>query len=133
MNVWVSYLASWGSAFRGAIATLLWSIAWFMIGLGIIVAAALFGGMRFVKESNGGLLLQSDPWIMIPAFVIGVFIIGLGWMTAFYRIQHGIIKELTGGASGLDIEGSSNLACPSCGGENLPRSKYCIHCGIQLN
>ena len=125
-------MASWRGAFRGALATLLWSVVWFMIGLGIIVAAGLFGGMKFVRGPSGIEYMQPESAIMIPATVIGVFIIGLGWMAAFYKIQFRIMAEAAGGRPGPGTQGQPTVICPSCGGENLPGSRYCINCGALM-
>lgn len=125
-------MVSWRGAFKGALVTLLWSIVWIIIGLGIIITAGLFGGVRFVGGPSGIGYPQAEPVIMIPATIIGVFIIGLGWMAAFYKMQHEIMAGTAGGSSGPGAVRRQTVICPSCGAENMPNSKYCINCGAQM-
>lgn len=125
-------MVSWRGAFKGALVTLLWSMLWIMIGLGVIISASLFGGMKIVSGPSGIEYSQPKPAIMIPATIIGVFLIGLGWMAAFYKVQHEVMTEGVEAPLSPRTWRRATVLCPSCGAENLPGSKYCIECGIRL-
>lgn len=125
-------MVSWREAFRGALSTLLWSVVWIMIGLGIIVVAGLFGGVRMVMGPAGVEFPRPNLTFMIPATIVGVFIISLGWMAAFYKMQHEVIARAREGRRSPGAQGQPTIICPSCGGENLPGSRYCIKCGSRM-
>jgi len=123
-------LVSWREAFKGALTTLVWSIAWIMAGLGVIVGAGLFGGLKLVEGPLGAKVPQPRPEVMIPAAAVGIFIIAVGWMATFYKILSETVME---GGQGLpDARTQPALICPLCGAENQPGAKFCRNCGAAM-
>lgn len=125
-------MVTWRRAIQGALSTLLWSIVWAMVGLAVMVMAALFGGMRIVEGPFGLPYLRPDPALMIPAMILGVFVIGVGWMAAFYKIHSEITGGVRGGGTGEHPQGQELLVCPLCGAENQPGAKFCRNCGAAI-
>jgi len=126
-------MVSWKEAFRGALTTLLMSVAWIAVGLGIIIGAGLLGGVRVATGPSGGGYLQPEPLIMIPATSVGAFIIGLGWMAALYKMQRELVAGEVKGPAEPAARRQQTVICRSCGAENLPNSKFCINCGARMD
>ena len=125
-------MISWGRAFRGAINTLLWSIVLTMIGFGVIIAAFFFGDVKIVEGPLGIKYLLPEPAVMILAMVVGVFIIGLGWISALYKTLSEIMVEVVEGQPIPRTLRRAPIICPLCGADNQAGSKFCRNCGATI-
>jgi len=124
-------VVSWGRAFRGALATVAWVIVWYIIG-GLIILFGILGSIRM--GYYGPELASWWWWTLIPAVIIGGFIIGLGYMAAVYKIQSEIMAEEVERRLGPKVPVSRRAKfCPSCGTENPEIRKFCIKCGTALS
>lgn len=125
-------MISWRRAITASLSTLLWSIIWTMIGFGVIIAAGFFGDVKIVEGPFGVKFLLPDPLVLILAIVVGVFIIGLGWISALYKMLTEIMVEVAEGRSIPDTRKLGFIICPLCGAENLAGSKFCRNCGATI-
>ncbi len=125
-------MISWGRAVKVALSTLLWSIIWTMIGFGVILAAAFIGDVRVVEGPFGIKFLQPEPTILILAIVAGVFIMGVGWISALYKILSEMIADVFEGRFVTKTQRRGSVICPLCGSENQAGSKFCRNCGATM-
>jgi hypothetical protein len=84
-------MVTWGRAFRGALAYILWSIIWIIIGAVIIVGGIYFG---YISGTYGPFGIPVPNFgIIIAAVIIGYIIISLGAIAALFKILAEITAE----------------------------------------
>jgi len=125
-------LISWRRAVRVALSTLLWSVIWTTIGFGVIIAAGFIGDVKIVEGPFGIKLLHPEPAVLILAIVFGVFIIGLGWISALYKMLSEIMVDIVEGSFITKTQRLSAVTCPLCGAENQAGSRFCRNCGATI-
>jgi ribosomal protein L40E len=118
-------MVSWFRAFRGAIATVLWSIIWFLLGL-VVISLGVYGSFRIGPYGP-----EYNLPLLIIALTIGYLIIMFGYIASIYKVQSEIVAEEVEKRLSNFIKRGVRT-CSSCGAENPIEAKFCIICGKQL-
>jgi len=118
-------MVSWFRAFRGAIATVLWSTIWFLLGL-VVIYLGFYGSFRIGPYGP-----EYNFPLFIMVLTIGYLIIMFGYIASIYKVQSEIVAEEVGKRFSNFIRKGVHI-CSSCGAENPIEAKFCIICGKQL-
>jgi len=82
-------MVSWGRAFRGALAYVIYSIVWFIIG-GAVIIGGVLAGTRTIGPYG---IPQVDPMVLIVVLIIGYAITALGSVAALFKVMAEITAE----------------------------------------
>lgn len=82
-------MVSWRRAFRGALAYVIYSIIWIIVGVAIIIGGILAGGMNYGPYGTP----VPNLGVIIVVGIVGYIIIALGATAAFFKVTAEITAE----------------------------------------